>query len=144
MNTNKAAVALSEAESENKEEFEVLMKMNDNRYYSYLMRIFENWLTLEPKNQKQDGLVHIKNNLNSLQVRTCDLADYKMMDHTHKFFCLVLSHPDSHRRMYFLNYATMMKAVDTIVLAQGSSSRLENYHLVHDLPNLSYGDKFLA
>ena len=66
------------------------------------------------------------------------------MDHTHNFFCLVLSHPDSDMRLYFLNFDSMMEAVDAIVLAQGGSSRLDNYQKVGKLENLSFGDRFMV
>ena len=136
--------ALIEIDCNPEEGYKVLLKSSNSRFKPYIMRIFKDKLILYPKDQQKNKLKHLEHNLNSLHVRTCDHEDKKIMDVGHDFFCFVLGHPDRDTYVYFLDSKTMMDAADSIVQAQGGSSRLSNYVVVREIASPSFGLKLLA
>ena len=67
------------------------------------MRIFKNSLILDPITQQKDRIMQLEHDLNSLHVRTLDHNNQKITDADNDFFCFVLCHPGSKRKLYFLD-----------------------------------------
>ena len=75
-------------------------------------------------------------NLHQIHIRSCDSPSEKVGDPAHLNFCAFIEVKKNRRyiKLFFVSFQAMDTFVNTVLEAQGFSSRLQQYDYVSNLP----------